>query len=91
MGVILAERLWLDRGSKWLKQALSQRRGDKRAQRNEGNKGGCEVISSRWAQPSGFAPSPLTVQNAAGSVGKKENKHADVLGTERSEAGARSW
>lgn len=51
-----------------------------------GNKGGSEVISPHWVQPSGFTLSPLNGQNATGRAGMKENKQADVFG-ERMERG----
>lgn len=60
-----------------LRQALSQRHTAKSGHRNEGrNKGGSEVISLRWIQPSGCAPSPLKGQKAAGRAGLGENKPA---------------
>lgn len=60
--------------------------GAKCAQRNEGNKGGSEVISPHWVQPSGFTLSPLNGQNATGRARMKGNKQADVFG-ERMERG----
>lgn len=50
-------------------------------QRNGGeNKGGSEVISLHWIQPSGFTLSSLNGQNATGRTGLKENKHAKCTG-----------
>lgn len=54
--------------------------GAKCAQRNEKNKGGSEVISPHWVQPSGFTLSPLNGQNATGRARMKGNKQADVFG-----------
>lgn len=47
-----------------------------------GNKGGSEVISPHWVQPSGFTLSPLNVQNATGRAGIKRTNRPMCLGRE---------
>lgn len=55
-----------------------------------GNKGGSEVISPHWVQPSGFTLSPLNGQNATGRAGIKRTNRPMCLGREWGEARALS-